>query len=54
MENLTQELKKVLQGRRNFKKRTFLLLGSIYRGTNNDKFTFEQVERKLLHIGGIN
>ncbi len=53
MEKLTQELKNLLKGKRNCKKEICKLVGTIYRGIENNNFTFEDAEKYLIEGGNI-
>lgn len=48
MEEYTEVIKEYLGSRRNIKKQVFEIARWIYRGVNNNRFTFEQAEAKLL------
>ena len=47
MEKCTDLLKEYLNGKRNIDKCVFNVVGTIYRGVNNNRFTLEQAEAKL-------
>lgn len=47
MEEFTDLIRDYLGNRRNIKKQVFKLSRCIYRGVNNNRFTFEQAEAKL-------
>ncbi len=47
MENYVEITKEYLNGRRNMSRKVFYLMGRMYRGVNNNRFTFEQVMEKL-------
>lgn len=47
MEKCTDLLIEYLEGRRNINKCVFNIVGTIYRGVNNNRFTLEQAEAKL-------
>lgn len=42
MEEYTITLKEYLQNRRNFKKTIFKIVGTVYRGVNNNRFTLNE------------
>lgn len=48
MEKYVELTKEYLEGRRDIEKPVFYLVGRICRGINNDRFTWEQVEKKLF------
>lgn len=48
MEKYMELLQEYLNGRRNIDKRVFYLAGRIYRGINNDRFTYEDIEQKIF------
>ena len=52
IEKYVELTKEYLNGRRNIGKQVFYLTGRIYRGINNNRFTWEQVEKELF--GGTN
>ena len=52
MEKYVELTKEYLNGRRNIRKQVFYLTGRIYRGINNNRFTWEQIEKELF--GGTN
>lgn len=47
MEKCTDLLKEYLNGKRNIDKCVFNVVGTIYRGVNNNRFTLEQALAKL-------
>lgn len=47
MEECTRLLNEYLEGKRNVKKIVFKVVGTIFRGVNNNRFTLEQAEAKL-------
>lgn len=49
MENYMNLLKDYLKERRNMSKKVFYLMGRVYRGITNNKFSFEQVENELFN-----
>lgn len=48
MEKYVELTKEYLKGRRDKGKPVFYLVGRIYRGINNNRFIWEQVEKKLF------
>lgn len=48
MEKYVELTKEYLGGGRDIEKTVFYLVGRIYRGINNNRFTWEQVEKKLF------
>lgn len=48
MEGYVELTKQYLAGRRNISKKVFKLVGTIFRGINNNRFTFEEVEKELF------
>lgn len=52
MEKCTDLLNEYLEGRRDINKIVFKIVGTIFRGVNNNRFTWEQVEKELF--GGTN
>lgn len=48
MEKYVKLIKEYLGGKRNIEKTVFYLVGRIYRGINNNRFTWKQVEKKLF------
>lgn len=47
MEKCTDLLNEYLEGRRDIDKYVFNIVGTIYRGVNNNRFTLEQALTKL-------
>lgn len=47
MEECTRLLDEYLEGRRDVEKIVFKVVGTIFRGINNNRFTLEQAEAKL-------
>lgn len=47
MEKCTDLLKEYLNGRRDIERTVFNVIGTIFRGVNNNRFTLEQAEAKL-------
>lgn len=47
MEECTDSLKEYLNGKRNIEKIVFKVVGTIFRGVNNKRFTLEQAIVKL-------
>ena len=47
MEKYVELTKEYLNGRRNIDKYVFNIVGTIYRGVNNNRFTLEQALTKL-------
>ena len=47
MEKCTDLLNEYLKGRRDINKIVFKIVGTIFRGINNDRFTLEQALAKL-------
>ena len=47
MEEYTKLLEDYLNGRRDIEKIVFNIMGTIFRGVNNNRFTLEQAEAKL-------
>lgn len=48
MEEYVKLTKEYLNGRRNMGKKVFYLMGRVYRGINNSRFTWEYVYEKLF------
>lgn len=48
MDKCTDLLNEYLEERRDVKKIVFKVVGSIFRGVNNNRFTLEQAEAKLF------
>lgn len=47
MEKYVELTKEYLNGRRDIGKFVFYVVGTIYRGVTNNRFTLEQAEKKL-------
>lgn len=47
MGRYTDLLNEYLEGRRDIKRIVFKIVGTIFRGVNNNRFTLEQAEAKL-------
>lgn len=47
MEKCTDLLNEYLEGRRDIERIVFKVVGTIFRGVNNNRFTLEQAEKKL-------
>ncbi len=54
MEELTKKLEKYLGNNRSWTKSIFKIMGSLYRGVTNNRFTLNQGLEKLNKLGGIN
>lgn len=48
MEKCTDLLNEYLEGRRNMGRKVFYLMGRVYRGINNSRFTWKYVYEKLF------
>lgn len=54
MEDYVELTKEYLNKRRNMSRKVFYLMGRVYRGVNNNRFTWEYVYGKLFGRENIN